>query len=396
MTAPAIPSPEASRARTDWRSVAALNAVSALAQVGQFGVAFMVLPIWLLQHGLEARQLGLFASSLWLGQLPGLAFAPRWSARFGARGVVIAGLLCSALALLLLGWKPLPLYLLAGVLAGFGLGLRWIGLEPWLYHLAPSDARGRLVGFHETLISLAPVVGPALSTLLGMEGWAPLLVGLFFTLAALVPLAWARSAPDSHSEAPAGSATGAPRWRERVFWLGLALAVFGGMTESAFTGLFPLWGLARQLDSAQMAGLLTLFGLGGLLLQYPAGWLADHRGMGYACASCALLLLVAALLLSLPLPLLALQLTMLWVGGLVTCYLTLALVAGTATRAGTLARNVSTISMVYTASGVAGPQLVGAAVTTFGGAALVWAVAVLAALLGGVTWLIGRAGPRLH
>jgi len=60
----------------DWRSIAALNVVSTLAQVGQFGIPFIVIPLWLEQQGATTFQLSLFASSLWLGQLPGLHWAP--------------------------------------------------------------------------------------------------------------------------------------------------------------------------------------------------------------------------------------------------------------------------------------------------------------------------------
>ena len=113
----------------------------ALAQIGQFGIAFVVVPVWLAQQGLDATQLGLFASALWLGQLPGLGLAPALIARFGARAVTLAGLLCTPCAL---GWMPCgdwPGWLPAGALAGFGISLRWIGVEPWLYHLAPGEAR---------------------------------------------------------------------------------------------------------------------------------------------------------------------------------------------------------------------------------------------------------------
>jgi hypothetical protein len=68
----------------DWRSIVALNAVSTIAQVGQFGIPFMVLPLWLEQHGASNLELSLFASSLWVGQLPGMHWAPRMTDRFGA------------------------------------------------------------------------------------------------------------------------------------------------------------------------------------------------------------------------------------------------------------------------------------------------------------------------
>ncbi|MEI7785659.1 MAG: MFS transporter, partial [Betaproteobacteria bacterium] len=179
----------------DWRTIGALNTASTLAQVGQFGIAYVVVPVWLADRGLDATQLGLFAASLWLGQLPGLGLAPRLSQQFGARWVIVAGLLCSVAALACIALTGWPGGLLGGALAGFGLGLRWIGLEPWLYRIAPADARGRLVGIHESLIALAPVIAPWLAGRVGLQGRAIFWIGGVFTLVALVPLAFARDAP---------------------------------------------------------------------------------------------------------------------------------------------------------------------------------------------------------
>jgi len=380
----------------DWRSIAALNAVSTLAQVGQFGVAYLVVPLWLAQHGAGALELSLYASSLWVGQFPGLAWAPSLSRRFGARQVILAGLLCTILAMaalsLLWSWLWLP----AGALAGFGLGLRWIGLEPWLYRIAPGHARGRLVGFHETLIGLAPIVAPVLCVALGIASTAPLWLGAAFAAIAVVPLAWARvpgkGSADAENADPAEHAWW-PLPRERIFLLGVGVAMFGGMTESALAGLFPLFGESRHLDAEQIAGLLTTFGVGGLVLQYAAGWLADHRGMGFASGVCSVATVILAALLLLPLPLVGLHAVVFLLGGSVTTYLTLALVASTLTRAGSMARNVSAISMVYTASAIAGPLLAGMAVAQRGGDGLVWCVGVFAALM---TVYVAVCGARMR
>lgn len=153
-----------------WQTISALNAVSALSQVGQFGIAFVVLPVWLAEQG---------------------------------------------------------------TLAGFGLGLRWIGVEPWLHPIAPADARGRLVGFHESLITLAPIVA---------------------TL------------------------------RELVFKQGVAIALLGGMMEAAVSGLFALLLKAARYPSAKSptyaaAELRPVHGRG-----VPARRI--HHGVSYPCHHC--------------------------------------------------------------------------------------------------------------
>lgn len=42
----------------DWRTITALNTVSTLAQIGQFGIIFVMVPVWLALQGLSAVQLG--------------------------------------------------------------------------------------------------------------------------------------------------------------------------------------------------------------------------------------------------------------------------------------------------------------------------------------------------
>jgi MFS family permease len=379
------------KAEFDWRTIAALNAVSTLAQVGQFGVAYVVLPVWLAEQGLDATQLGMFASSLWLGQLPGLGLAPWLCQRLGARRVIVLSLLCTVLALVGIALTAWPFWLAGGTLAGFGLGLRWIGLEPWLYRIAPAEARGRLVGFHETLIALAPIVAPVLASTFGLHGKALFWIGGVFCIGAFLPLALARKEPD-HPETASVSGIHvdlAAQLRERVFQFGVAIALVGGMMEAALSGLFALYAHGHGITGSQTTDLLALFGLGGLLLQYPVGWLADHRGVGVAALWCALGTVLVCIALALPMSYLLVMIAVFLLGGLITAFLTLALIASTMTKSGTMASNVSLISMLYTLSAVAGPLIAGTAMNATDTDALMWSIAIAALFLAFVlVWLM--------
>jgi MFS family permease len=365
----------------DWRTIAALNLVSTLAQVGQFGIAFVMLPVWLAAQGLDATQLGMFAASLWLGQLPGLAAAPWLCTQLGPRRVIVSGLLCTVLALGLIALTGWPWWPVGGALAGFGLGLRWIGLEPWLYRIAPAEARGRLVGFHETLIALAPIVAPLLAGYTGLQGNGIFEVGITFTVAALLPLALARAPAD---EGPTLLADASRSWRaapvrDFIFKQGIIIALLGGMLEAAVSGLFAPFALGRAVSVDQTADLLAVFGLGGLLMQYAIGWLADHGGLRTAGQVSALgAAAVACLLTLVPAHYTLMLIAVFLMGGFITAFLTLALIASTTTTTGSMARNVSTISMLYTASAIAGPLLAGAAMQATRSDALMWFTAVVA------------------
>lgn len=373
----------------DWRTITALNTVSALSQVGQFGVAYVMAPVWLAQQGLDASQLGLFAASLWLGQLPGLGLAPGLTRRFGAKPIIVAGLLSSVVALLVIALAGWPWALLGGFLAGFGLGLRWIGLEPWLYHIAPAHARGRLVGFHETLIALAPIVAPVATSFVGLKGSPIFWVGIGFTVVSLVPLAVARSPNAAETSLPANSHLPSPPMskRDRIFKQGVVIALLGGMMEAAVSGLFALFTQGRGINADQTADLLAVFGLGGLLLQYGVGWLADHRGLGTAAVSCAAGTVLVAMGLTLPLNHLLLVVLVFLLGGFITAFLTLALIASTKTSTGSMAKNVSLMSMLYTVSAIAGPLMAGSVMKASQSDALMWFTAAAAATMAaGLLW----------
>nr|WP_315464719.1 MFS transporter [uncultured Rhodoferax sp.] len=379
----------------DWRTITALNVVSTLAQVGQFGIVYVMVPVWLALQDLSAAQLGFFAASLWMGQMPGLGLAPWLCRHWGARTVVVVGMACSVVALLGIAWVPMaslpwPAYLACGLLGGLGLGLRWVGLEPWLYHIAPAHARGRLVGFHETLIAAAPVVAPAIAAGVGLQGHTILWVGVGFIVSALVPLAFARTPPVEeahHANSWPQSARAA--WPHRIFRQGLLIALCGGMLESALAGLFAVFAGDRGFDAEGIAHLLTAFGLGGLLLQYPVGWMADHWGLRAAGALAALgTALAAALLAYAPniagLPDVPVAFVTLFVlGGLITAFLTLSLIAATKTPTPDMTWNVSSLSMAYSLSAVVGPVVAGGAMTATSSVALMWfAVAVGVVMVG--------------
>ena len=364
----------------DWRTIAALNAVSTLSQIGQFGIGFVVLPVWLANQGLGAAQLGVVAAALWLGQVPGLAIAPAACKRWGPRWVVVAGLLCSLAAMPWFALMQWPWQPLGGILCGFGMGLRWIGVEPWLYRIAPDTARGRLVGFHETLIAIAPIAAPMLTNMAGLEGNAVLWIGGVFCIASLAPLllahggnATATDQPGSHTRGQSFAAL-----QETVFRQGLVIALVGGMMEAAVSGLFAVFAQSRGITPIATTALLAVFGLGGLLLQYPAGWLADHHGVGRAASTSAAGVALSALALLLPLNYTEMQIAVFFLGGCITAFLTLALIASTLAQAGNMARNVSTISMVYTASAVAGPLIASAAIQALGSNALMGFTALAA------------------
>ena len=375
---------------TDWGTVAALNVVSIFSQLGQFGIGFVVLPVWLAQHGLNATQLGVLVSAEWLGMLIGLAIAPHLNVRFGHSKVIALGLLVAMAAFVAMLTLGQYIWLPAVVLIGLGMGLRWIGLEPWLYGITPTHGRGRLVGFHETMIGIAPIVAPFMTNRVGIDGFGPLVLGLVFTGMAFIPLAFTGTAPEAKAEHIKRTPHRGVAARNIVLALGVGSAAIGGITEAAFSGLFPIFGAGRDLSADQMVTLLSYFGFGGLLLQYLMGWLADHRGLAFAMLVNAGITILMAILTSFPLGFSGLAVTFFVMGGTITGYLTLAIVASTKAGHGNLSVNVRLVSMAYTFSAIFGPLLAGVVMKASTSESLIWLVGALGVALSGYLLFLTR------
>ena len=376
-----------SEPRHQFLGIASLNATSLLAQIGQYGIAFVLFPLALQARGAAAWQIGGVSSALWLGMLSGLLVAPSWVARRGHLNALMAGLAASVLALALTPWFALPGWIATAFFTGWGLGLRWIGLETWMYAVAPVRSRGRIVGLHEALLGIAAVLGPVVVAWFGALAAAPFLVAALSVGLAVVPLVGTRGIRLVRAPVAPPARASAQRLvaeLRRYRSVGVLIAGLGGMIEAAWLALFPVYAAAHGLDAERVAWLLTLFGIGAMAWQFPIGWLADATGLrGVALGVTAATL--AAALLSTPLipfavPFAALTFVL---GGVMSSFLTLGILAATlANHPAELDAEVSRVSIAYTALAAVGPVVAGALVTLGGPGVLMGFVGAFAVVLG--------------
>lgn len=381
-----------------WHAIAALTAVSALTQIGQFGIGFMVLPVWLAHQGLDAPRAGLFSAAQWAGMFAGLLAAPRLVERFGAKRTVAIALAATVLAFLCIRALVWPLWIVPGLLIGLGMGLRWIANETWLYRMVPAHASGRVVGLHEALIAVAGVIGPALAAWYGVDGPVVFTAGAAFTLVAAIPLWLAGSdAADSARQPVHYPASKAATTIDSVIALGMVVVIVGGLGDGALFGLFPLFADGRGLSVTQIATLLTWFGVGGMVLQFPVGWLADRTGLATAVIVCATTSMLAIVSFGFAGPASwLLSASALVLGGLNSAFLTLGVYAAACSDKTALIRNMRLISLTFCASSIAGPLLAGFAMKALGNDMLIWQLALASGALAVYTLGLreGRRQPR--
>nr|WP_241018954.1 MFS transporter [Paraburkholderia sp. Tr-20389] len=358
-----------------------MTAVSTLAQIGQFGIGFMVLPVWLAQQGLDAPRAGLFAAAQWTGMFIGLLFAPRLIERVGSKATVSLGLAASLIAygsLVALSW---PAWIVPGMLTGLGIGLRWIANETWLYSLVPAGKSGKVVGIHEALIGSAGVLAPALAVVCGVNGTLVFLAGSFLTAAAAIPLWFTRSSARQHASVP-HIAHGKRVELGPVVCLGLVTIAVGGIGDGALYGLFPLFADSRGLTIAQTATMLACFGMGGMVLQFPVGWLADRFGLAATVIVCALASTISIVGFSFaPSASFACIVAALVLGGMNSAYITLGMYAAACSDKEAITRNMRVLSLAFTACSIAGPLFAGPAMKALGNDLLMWQLAIMSGAL---------------
>jgi MFS family permease len=372
--------------KSNLPSIVALNAVSTLAQIGQFGLGTTLIPIAMEARKASADNIGFTSSVFWLGMLTGLLVAGKLTCVLGYRNTVILGLIVSAISFALMPtidwhWWALPAFAI-----GFGMGLRWIANETWLYRLAPIEARGRIVGFHETLIALAGIVAPLIIVAVGAVKESAFWLAAGIMLSAILPIFMAVTLPAiDDAESSAEETSQATSMSRLAFWLGLGalIAGCGGWIEGSILALLPVYNSSIGLSSQDSAWLFTVFGIGAFALQFPVGWLCDKNGVvatGKVCALLGGLAILLAIGFGDYLPTLALAIFV--IGGVTGGLLTLGMIWSTLHNNGAAITNrVRQVSIVYTLLSAAGPFVSGVVLSHTSSHSLFWQQLVVISVL---------------
>jgi MFS family permease len=364
-----------------WRGIIALNAVSTFSQLGQYGVGFIVMPMWLASRHLEAVQLGIFGAFEWLGMLIALLITPQLLKQYTSKKVILLSVVLTSLGFILAIYVSWPLWIISALLIGLGIGLRWIANETWLYRIAPKHILGQIVGVHEALIALGAIIPPALVIVLSTANNQILWLGVLFNLLAVLPLLMIAS--EKTIETPVGLTKATLFKVDKMTMLGMQLAGACGLVDGALTSLFPAFGLGRHFSEMQIALMLTVIGIGGLALQYPLGWLSDRKGLMRASLLAALIALLSTAIMAFVPMAYGLLVTITFIfGGMTASFLTLGIIAAASTVDDDhMADNMSKISIAFTVCSIFGALLAGYATSGLGSDALLWIVLLVSGIL---------------
>ena len=258
--------------RTRTRSIFACMA-STMTMSITLGLCWPLLALVLERQGVSPWLNGLSASAQMIAVLPVMRIAPTLIGRLGTARAMATGTAFMALGLMLLpvfenvwAWFPIRFAI------GLGAELVFIAGDIWINQLAEDRTRGRLIGLYGIFISGGFALGPIALLALGSDDWTVLYLTLGALFLGLAILFAARHSAPASEEEPQARLVHFMRVAPALMVAGLMYGLIGSSSES----LLVVYGIKKGLLEEAATLLITALVLGSLLVQLPAGWLADH------------------------------------------------------------------------------------------------------------------------
>jgi MFS family permease len=232
----------------------------------------------LAERGISPAIIGGFSALLWTAMLLGTVIANPLMKRFGSARTYKAGLLLSIVALGGFSLSDaLPVWGVANAVLGLSLAAHWVVAQMMIVNSVPPEQRGRALSFDQLLGGMSVAAAPLALTALGMNTPLPLVVSGFLLVMAGVLLFNERD-PITHPQPD--TAEHLPR--RRVWRLAaplLVIALLSGIAENGSSAVLPVYGIANGLSAEQAGLLVTLIGVGNVLVQIPISLLADRLSL---------------------------------------------------------------------------------------------------------------------
>mgnify|MGYP001546463429 CR=1 FL=1 len=169
-----------------------------------------------------------------------------------------------------------------------GLNGLFVVSEFWINQLADERSRGRMVALYAMCLSAGFGAGPILLGLIGTHGIVPFAAGAAMLLLATIPVILARRGAPRIETSETHSIFSSMRSAPAILAAGL---VFGAI-DAGMAGLFPVYAVRNGYGEAEAALCVTAMSIGGIVFQYPLGWIADRidrRTLLILCAASGVL-----------------------------------------------------------------------------------------------------------
>lgn len=277
------------------------NLIAACSAISVFGLAFgMTYPLLSLileQRGVSTEMIGINSAMMPVGILLFSSVIPVASKRFGARNVAMVAALITGI--LILGYKvfdTLEAWFIIRLLQGMSISTMFVLSEAWIVTFAGSAHRGKIVAIYSSVLSASFGAGPAIVAWIGIDGWAPFIIGSIVILIGVIPLSLVQE--DRSGQLEETRTSGLFEFLPKAPMLLVAVGAFA-IFDAATLSFIPVYGLQTGLNVTTAATALSVLIIGSIVFQLPLGWLADKISHRLLLAGCALVTVIMLLILPL-------------------------------------------------------------------------------------------------
>lgn len=239
------------------------------------GVQGTLLGIRGVAEGFSTGALSLIMSAYFIGFLGGSRLTPRLISRVGHVRVFAA--LASFISAALILYAVLPdqfIWFFLRIIVGFCYSGVYVVAESWLNDSATNDNRGQTLSVYMIVQMLGIIVAQWVLTLADTNGFM-----LFILISVAVSLSFAPILL-SISPAPVFQTTKSMTLKQlyHASPLGVVGSFFLGGAFGAMFGMSAVFGAAVGLSISEIALFSASLYVGGVVFQYPIGWLSDRMG----------------------------------------------------------------------------------------------------------------------
>lgn len=228
--------------------------------------------------GYSNVDIALVASSYYIGMLLGSFKVEKLITRVGhgrSFSVFISILTVSAMVPLLFDWQVL--WMASRAACGFALAGMYVVLESWILSVTTSNYRARFMSLYMIALSLGAVGGQQCVSIAGTQSLMPFcIVALMLSLATL-PFSLTKTKAPHIEEASALSFKQIFKCAPVGFWG----CVLSGILVGSMFSLYPVVFQDARFSLFEISQIIASLNIGGLLLNYPFGWLCDHKNRLY-------------------------------------------------------------------------------------------------------------------
>jgi MFS family permease len=224
-------------------------------------------------EGFDTLEISIVTSAYFVGFLGGSRLAPDLIRRVGHVRVFAAlGSLISAVIVLYPAIPDWQAWTLMRLLIGFSFSGVYVTAESWLNNASTNETRGQALSLYMIVQMIGIIVSQALLNVGAPSGFVIFIIPSVLVSLAFMPiLLTSGGAPGFETIRPLSL-----RSLFAISPLGFVGMLLTGMVFSTMFGMASVWGTLEGLSVGQISVFVGALYVGGLVLQYPIGWMSDR------------------------------------------------------------------------------------------------------------------------